>query len=230
MVMYDRSASTGYRLVDEFEDGFGWLAFPDETGQRVSHAVVGEDGGVWVIDPLDAPGIDEVIRELGDVSGIAVCSAYHARDADRFADRFDVPVYVPRWLKRAPERIDAPIERYDTVLSSSGFAVREVSSIPGWSEAVAYRESDGTLYVPDVLGTYADDGRVELALFFRLVPPTETFADLEPERIRFGHGRGVFEDATGALEDALSRPRRGFPWALYRSGWTQLKAGIAAFR
>lgn len=54
MPMYDRSQSDGFQVIDEWGTGVGWLAHPNEDGQRVSHAVVGDDG-IWVFDPLDAP-------------------------------------------------------------------------------------------------------------------------------------------------------------------------------
>lgn len=46
MTTYDRSPSVGYRLIDDFDGGVGWLAHPDEDGQRASHAVVGDEGRV----------------------------------------------------------------------------------------------------------------------------------------------------------------------------------------
>ena len=162
--------------------------------------------------------------------GVAVCSPYHTRDADRFAERYDVPVWVPEWMDRAPDRVEAPLERYDGELGSSGFEIRDASILPGSSEAVAYREADGTLYVPDTLGTYVEPGRIELALPLRLGPPTDVFADLTPDRVFFGHGEGVFEDAPVALERALLKPRRGFPRACLENGWVQLRAALGALR
>ncbi|RLM87986.1 hypothetical protein D3D02_13705 [Halobellus sp. Atlit-38R] len=87
MPIYDRRSPSEYEIVDRWDVGIGWLAHPNETGHRTSHAVVGADGGVWVIDPLDAPGIDEELAALGDIRGVLVCSNYHVRDADRFTTR-----------------------------------------------------------------------------------------------------------------------------------------------
>jgi hypothetical protein len=233
MVIYDRSPSTGYRSIDAFDGGIGWLAHPGETGMRASHALVGDEGGVWLFDPLEAPGIDGEIEELGEVAGVVVCSAYHARDADRFARRFDVPVYAPRWLDRAPRRLEADLERFDGTLAGSGFAVREVSPVPGWSEAIAYRRSDGTLYVPDLLGTappyLAGDERLAVYLLCRPIVPTGVFAGIAPERILVGHGTGLFTDAARALATALATARRRFPRALLE-GRSQLRALVDALR
>ncbi|PCR91340.1 hypothetical protein [Natrinema ejinorense] len=231
MVIYDRSSSASTRLIDEFDGGIGWLAHPDEAGRRASHALLGDEGGVWLFDPLEAPGTDEAIDALGEVAGVVVCSAYHARDADRFARRFDVPVYVPRWLERVSERLDAPRERFDGELEGSGFAVREVSPVPGWSEAIAYRRSDGTLYVPDLLGTappyLAGDERLAVYLLLRPVVPTGVFEGIAPKRILLGHGTGVFTDAAAVLADALATARPRFPRALLE-GRSQLRALVDA--
>ncbi|WP_254761735.1 hypothetical protein [Natrinema marinum] len=231
MEIYDRTPSTGFERIDAFDGGFGWLAHPDEAGLRASHAVRGDAGGVWLFDPLEAPGIDAEIDAFGDVAGVVVCSAYHTRDADRFARRFDAPVYVPTWLGRVSKRLEAPLERFDGDLERSGFAVREVSPLPGWSEAIAYRRSDGTLYVPDLLGTappyLAGDERLAVYLLLRPVVPTSAFEGIAPERILLGHGTGVFVDTASHLAEALETARRRFPRALLEGG-SQLRALVDA--
>jgi hypothetical protein len=197
-------------------EGFGWVAYPDEPGRRVSHAVRGADDGVWVFDPLDAPGIDERIAALGDVAGVVVCADYHARDAGAFARRHDVPVSVPTWLDRVAGRVDAPVERIADGIA--GFELRRLRPLWAWHEVVAFRPSDGTLYVPDFLTTQetfrVDGERVGMPTVSRLRPPVDAFADWSPERVLLGHGEGVFEDATPALDDALANARSRFPRAL----------------
>ena len=231
MPAYERTDSTGHQVIDRWRDGVGWLAHPDEDGRRASHAIAGDDG-VWLFDPLDAPGVDELIAELGDVAGVAVLSSYHARDASAFAARHDVAMHVPRWMDRVADRVDAPVERYDASIGRSGFRVRRFEPLSMWAEAVAYRADDGTLVVPDLLGsapgyTVADE-RVGVVLSHRLFPPRNALDDLDPERILFGHGDGVFEDASAALADALDGARRRFPRALVVQFGTNLRLLLAA--
>lgn len=64
-----------------------------QAGQRVCNAVQGADG-VWILEPLDAPGVDALLTDLGEIAGVAVLSDYDARDAAAFADRHDDPVHV----------------------------------------------------------------------------------------------------------------------------------------
>lgn len=242
MPTFVRDDPTGLRQIDRWDGGVGWLAHPDEPGRRASHAVVGEDRvqrsstgsrtpsgvGAWILDPIDAPGVDDLIAEVGDVAGVAVLSNYHARDAGAVAARHDVPVYIPEWMDRVGERVDAPVERFSGRLGGSGFTVRRLSPLPGWQEGVAYRESDGTLYVPDVLGTAplytVGDERLGVYLLCRVFPPRAHLAGLDPVRILFGHGTGVFDGAAAALADALAGARRRFPAALARNGVGQLRA------
>ncbi|MFH5840683.1 hypothetical protein [Haladaptatus sp. CMAA 1909] len=228
--MYERDDADGVRVIDRWDGGVGWLAHPEEEGKRASHAVRGPDAGVWLLDPLDAPGVDALVSDLGEVVGVAVLSNWHARDAGAFARRHDVPVTVPRWLDRIEELVDAPVERFGTKLGDSGFRLRRLDPLPGWREAIAYRERDATLYVPDVLTTLppwtVGDERMALGLPHRLRPPKSAFADLEPERVLFGHGAGIFEDSTTALTTAFSGARRRFPRALLTSGWSQIRAAI----
>lgn len=234
MSAYERSSPTGLEVIDEWDGGVGWLPHPDEDGRRACHALRGSNGGVWLFDPLDAPGVHELVRDLGPVVGVAVCSNWHARDAGAFARRYDVPVYLPRWMNRIEARADAEIRRYDGELGDSGFRIGRLDPLPGWREAVAYREGDGTLYVPDVMssakGTPVGEERVGLFLTARLFPPREAFAAFDPERILFGHGEGCFEEASAALDRALDGSRRRFPRALLRNGPEQLRALVGAVR
>jgi len=39
---------------------------------------------------------------------------FHARDADVFAERYDVPVYLPTWMDRVAEKVEARMERYSS--------------------------------------------------------------------------------------------------------------------
>ncbi|WP_277543616.1 hypothetical protein [Haloarcula laminariae] len=232
MPIYDRGPASEYEVVDRWDDGIGWLAHPNETGRRTSHAVVEEDGGVWLIDPIDAPRIDEELSTLGNVHGVIVCSNYHVRDADVFAARHDVPVYCPPWLSRATSQLDAPIEPETSTVGTSGFELRRCRPFPGWSEAIAYRGFDETLYVPDVLGTSSlftvGEERLGMYLLCRFAPPRAVFEGLSPQRILVGHGQGIFESASAALRTALNGARRRLPAALRSNGWGQIRALTAA--
>ncbi len=169
------------------------------------------------------------MADLGDVAGVAVLSNYHARDAGRIADRHDVPVYLPEWTNRVADRLaaDVRVERFAAELGDSGFRVRGGTALPGWRESVAYRPADGTLYVPDLLGTASTytvgDERLAVYVFRRPMPPRDRLAGLAPERVLVGHGTGVFADASDALSRALDRARAGFPRALRENGPTQLR-------
>lgn len=231
MVMYDRSRPTDPQIVDRWDEGVGWIAHPDETGRRASHLVAGSDG-VWLFDPLDIPGLDDLIADYGELAGVAICSNYHARDADAIAARHDVSIHVPTWLERVEGRFSSTVERCNTTLGASGFELSRFSPLPGYDEAIAYRQRDETLYVPDALGTapfYTVDGeRLACYGIIRLVPPRSFFKQFDPDRVLVGHGGGVFTDAEAALDDALAGARRRLPAALREHGSTQLWGVLAA--
>ncbi|WP_251330452.1 hypothetical protein [Haloplanus pelagicus] len=202
------------REIDRWEGGVGWIAHPDERMQRASHAFA-VDGDVWVIDPVDAPGLDDLLADLGEVAGVAVCLDRHERDAAAVATRHDVPVYVPEWMDGVA--FDAPVERFGGELGDSGYRVRRVrdASLPPWQEVALY--TDETLLVPEAVGTAsffrAKSERLGVHPMLRPIPPRRALADLEPDRVLVGHGEGVFEDATAALRDALDGARRRLPAA-----------------
>jgi hypothetical protein len=204
------------REIDRWDGGVGWIAYPDERMQRASHALVA-DGDVWVIDPVDAPGLDDLLADLGDVVGVAVCLDRHKRDAGAVATRHDVPVSVPEWMDGVASAVDAPVERFGAELGDSGYRVRRVrdASLPPWQEAALY--TDETLLVPEAVGTAsffcAGSERLGVHPMLRPIPPRRALGDLTPDRVLVGHGEGVFEDATGALRDALDGARRRLPAA-----------------
>ena len=72
--------------VTEWNGGFSWIAHPEEDAERASHALATDDG-VWVVDPVDAAGLDEALGGLGDVAGVVVLQDRHTRRGGRGATR-----------------------------------------------------------------------------------------------------------------------------------------------
>lgn len=196
--------------IDRFDGGFTWIAKPDEEMRRASQAV-DFGNGVWIVDPVEAPGIEAEIDDLGDVRGVVVLLDRHERDAAEFATRFDVPVYRPRYVDRT---FDAPVEILGERLPGEDVAVRKVLNWPGWKEGALY---DGeTLVLADVLGTasYFTVGSEPLGVhpMVRIAPPRE-LSEFTPDRLLVGHGTGVQDGATGALQRAIANARRNLPQA-----------------
>jgi hypothetical protein len=205
-----------FEVVDRFDAGAGWIAHPEETMQRASHALVGADGDasddgadVWVVDPVDADGLDGLLAELGDVRGVVVLMDRHSRDATAIAERHDVPVYVPDCVDVS---VDAPTKSVSGSLPDTNFDVVETIDWPGWTEAALY---DGeTLVVGDALGTAnyftTSSERIGVHPMLRVKPPS-ALRQFAPERILCGHGDGVPKDGMTALRNALDGARRRAP-------------------
>lgn len=223
MPVFDRSTSTEAEIIDQWDGGFGWIAHPDEDGRRASHALRANDG-VWIFDPLEAPEVYQRIAELGTVKGVVLLSSFHCRDTNQFADRYDVPVYLPSWMNRPTDEIEVPIKRYEappgewTELAESGVSVRTIDSSFWWRETIAYHHTDGTLRVPDLLSPIPEfrmgDEQIGCYLFHRLSPPRNAFSDIDPDRILFGHGEGISEDCKETLDTTLTNARGYLPHAL----------------
>ncbi|MFC7045586.1 hypothetical protein ACFQH6_09375 [Halobacteriaceae archaeon GCM10025711] len=210
MPFKERAPAAEYRVIDRWEDGVGWIAHPDETMQRASHAVA-VDGDVWVFDPVDAPDLDDLLAELGDVKGVVVTMDRHSRDAAAVATRHHARVHLPSFVRVS---VDAPVERVGAKLGDTDFRTVKVLNWPWWQEAAFF---DGeTLVVGDALGNAsyftAGDERLGVHPMLRLLPPA-ALRGLAPDRILVGHGTGVLEDATPALDAALRNARRGLPEA-----------------
>lgn len=211
------SPATDYEEIDRWAGGVGWIAHPEEDMQRASHAIV-DDGDVWVIDPVDAPGIDDLLAELGDVQGVVVLLDRHTRDAAAVANRHDVEVYLPVFVECD---VDAPIERFAGPLPGTDYDLIHTVNWPGWSEAALF---DGeTLVVADALGT-ADyfttkEERIGVHPLLRLLPPNR-LRGIAPKRILTGHGAGIMDDGARALAAAFDNARPGLP----RVWWNGLKS------
>lgn len=199
------------REIDRWEGGVGWFAHPDERMQRASHALA-VDGEVWVVDPVDAPGVDDLLAGLGEVTGVVVCLDRHARDAAALARRHDVPVYLPGPVGDGVD-LDVESRRVDGRLPGSPYEVRTVVNwpVPPWREAALVDPEGGTLYVPEAVGTASffrtRSERLGVHPVLRPVPPRGALAGLDPERVLVGHGEGVDRDAAGALREALAGAR-----------------------
>lgn len=214
------SGSTSLEVIDRFDEGVGWIAYPEETMRRASHAIE-RDGEVWVFDPVDAEGVDDLLAEFGSVAGVAVLLDRHKRDAAAIATRHDVSVYVPEWMNGVERKLDVPVERFGDELA--GFDVERLIDNPAWQEAVCF---DGeTLLVPEALGTVsyfcASGETLGVHPMLRLLPP-RSLREYGPERLLVGHGEGVFEDVPRSIRDALGGARSKTP-SLY---WKNLMRAI----
>ncbi|WP_318570002.1 hypothetical protein [Salinigranum marinum] len=225
------------REIDRWDGGVGWLAHPEEGMQRASHALaVGSserssagsrtesgDDEAWVVDPVDAPGLDDLLASVGDVAGVVVCLDRHKRDAAAVARRHDVPVYVPDWMTGVASKLDAPTERFGRELADTGYRALTIvdRSLPPWQEVGLYHDETGTLVVPEALGTAsyfcAPGEPLGVHPMLRPAPPKRAFRGLDPERVLVGHGEGVFDDAATAVHDALDNARSRLPAAYARA-------------
>jgi hypothetical protein len=226
-------APTDYREIDRWAGGVGWIAHPTEIMERASHALATERG-VWLVDPLDAPGVDDLVAEFGTVAGVLVLSNHHARDADVFARRHDVAVTLPESMTGVADTLDAPVERLPVGGSLGEYELFEVahSGSEFWQEFALY---DGeTLVVSESVGgaeyMRVDDERLGVMVLRRLRPPTDAFGDLDPDRVVSGHGPGVDREAAVALTEAVDNARRRFPKALLAHGLKQVRTVLAAVR
>lgn len=213
------SGSAAVHEIDRYERGVGWIAYPEEGMERASHAIAvpNEEGepDVWVFDPVDGEGVDELLSELGTVAGVVLGLDRHKRDATALAHRHDVPVFIPEWMTGVARELDAPVERFGSRLADTGFRTIRVrnSSIPPWQE-VAFFDGE-TLIVSEALGTAeffcAPGERLGVHPLLRAIPPRGTLGGFDPDRILVGHGEGIAEEAAVALRDALAGSRRNAP-------------------
>ena len=215
----------GFREIDRWRGGVGWIAEPEETLERASHALA-VDGAVWVVDPVDCPGLADLLADYGDVAGVVVALDRHERDADAVAARHDVPVHLPRPLAGVATDLEAPVEIFDDELADTGYRTITVVDNVLWTEVALHDPASGTLLVPEAVGTaphyLAPGEQLGVHAMLRLRPPKHALSGLDPDRLLVGHGSGVSVRTTRRLEEALARARRKAP-ALY---WKTIKGFV----
>jgi hypothetical protein len=209
----DRASS--FEEIDRFDGGVGWIAHPEETMLRASHALE-IDGEVWVIDPVDAAGIDDLLADAGEVAGVVVLLDRHKRDAAAIATRHDASVYLPDFFEGVESDIDAPVTRFGSSLADTRLEAYPVVTSRFWRECALYDPEAGTLVVPESVGTapyfLASGERLGVHPMRRPFPPRR-LEQFDPERVLVGHGRGVLSDADRALTDTLANARTRMPRA-----------------
>ena len=207
MPMKGSGPADAYDVVREDDDGFGWIAYPDERMQRASHAFRTDDG-VYVVDPVDVDDLDEHLAALGDVAGVVLTLDRHERDSAAVARRHDVPVYVPEFFGRTD--LDADTEPLRGVLDR--FDVIPVVNNAFWSEVALWDDDSGELWVSEAVGTVdyytTSDETLGVHPMLRALPPRKKLGELSPGELYCGHGAGVTTGATQALQDALAGSRK----------------------
>jgi hypothetical protein len=194
------------RFVDETEFGFGWVAAEPRFLRRCSHALLAGPG-VWLIDPVDAEGVAERVRELGEPAGVLVLFHRHDRDSRALAAELGVPRYTRESL---PAPADLP------------FQVVRI----GRGELALWLPEHEALVVSEALGTVqymrAPGERLGLHPWRRLTPPRRLNA-FDPQHVLVGHGEGLHGDgAAAALHDVLDHgPRRTGAWL-----WSGFRAHV----
>jgi hypothetical protein len=228
-------APTGYEEGLRWDGGVEWIVHPEETMERASTALATDDG-VYLVDPLDAPGVDDLIAEFGEVAGVVLLSNHHSRDAGLFARRHDVPVYVGADVPdEALPDLAVPVERVAVGEELGDYEWLEVATGTAlgapWYEYALWNGE--TLRVSECVGTAdymrVDDEPLGVMTMRRRHPPT-ALRGLEPERILSGHGPGLDEDAATALERAIDSAEANFTKALVQNGLDQARTVFAAIR
>lgn len=192
------------RDVTEWDGGFSWIAYPDERGQRASHALQ-TAAGVWIIDPVDTDGLDDRLAELGTVAGVVVLHDRHTRDAVDVAHRHDVDVHVPDWMSLVRDKLDVSPETVGSELPGTNYTIHRLIRTDDWEEAILVNETENTLVVPEAVGTLSlfQGGETGLGLHPELDKPPRGLTDWHPDRILVGHGKSLYSDANKKLIDTI---------------------------
>lgn len=168
----------------EHELGVSWV-FADEVMQRAFHALAARDR-VWLIDPVDRPGVVDRVHALGEPAGVVQLLDRHARDCADLAARLGVPHH-----------------RLPGTLPDSPFEVVTVLDLPGWREQALWWPDADALVVAETLGSgryfAVGSGPLGVHPFLRLLPPG-ALRRFAPTHVLPGHGPPLHGE-----KDAIAR-------------------------
>ena len=186
---------------DEGPFGLSWIL--GESLTRTSHALTGDDGRVWLVDPVDEPEAMARAAALGEPAAVVQLLDRHNRDCAAVAARLGV-AHVRAWK----QDVGAPFETIGVV------------DWPKWKEAALWWPERSTLVVAETVGTNpvwaAGPCEAGVHPMLRMIAPG-ALRGRTPEHLLVGHGPGVHGPGTAAtLEEALSRSRRDIPRALIK--------------
>jgi hypothetical protein len=187
--------------IHEHDLGLTWVM--DEAMQRASHAVVDDQGRVWLVDVVDDPEALERVAALGEPAGVLQLLDRHNRDNAAIAARLGVPHFrVPRALPEAP------------------LSPQKVVQNRLWREVALWWPQRRALIVAEALGTApafaVGSGPVGVHPMLRLLPPHQLKA-FSPEHLLVGHGPPVHGPGTAtAIEDAIDHSWRDTPRLLLK--------------
>jgi hypothetical protein len=186
-----------HRIVDELPHAFGWLDPEPPWMLRTGHALA-VGGRVWLLDPIEAPELEERVRALGEPAGVVQLLDRHERAGAAWAARLGVALHV-----------------VPTALPGGDLEVVPLATMPGWREVAVWEPVSRTLVTADALATapgYADaHGSLSVHPLLRLRPP-RALGELPVEHVLTGHGPGLSGEAARAgVAQALRTARSGLP-------------------
>jgi hypothetical protein len=174
--------------------------------RRASCALV-DDGRVWLVDPVDGPGLADALEELGEVAGVVQLLDRHARDGAALAERHGVAVH-------ANPAAGVPGAPFEAIALTQGRL---------WREVALWWPAHDLLVVPESIGTApyfrAPGARLGVHPMMRLTPP-RALAELSPWVLVTGHGDPIEDGHVGdELRRAIIGSRRDIPrWLISLPG------------
>jgi hypothetical protein len=189
---------------------FLWSAYDKQVKADLFSTGLKTSAGTYLIDPIPlAPDAEAALRAQGNISGIFVTNANHARAADQFASRFAVPILVHMALLGTAEfPIATGVPDGHTL--TGGLTGIGIDGGPAGEMALHYDQGFGTIVLGDAVINFEPHGFGLLPAKYcrdarRMRRSLEKLLDYQFERMFFAHGTPILSGARGRVEQLLGK-------------------------
>lgn len=186
-----------------------WQVYDPAVKADLFSTALETPAGTYLVDPVELRS--EAMKNLEGrqkITGVVVTNENHERAADRFAQRFSVPIYLHAGLGR-PDGLPRTIGFQDHEEIEPGLKAIAIEGAPAGEIALYYEAAGGTLVVGDALINFEPYGfgllPAKYCRDFKLMRQSlPKLLDYAFERMLFAHGTPILSGARARLEKLLA--------------------------
>ncbi|ERG87867.1 MAG: hypothetical protein J07HX5_00008 [halophilic archaeon J07HX5] len=113
---------------------------------------------------------------------------------------------MPAWMELGQDKLEATAKPTGDELPGTDYNVYRLRKTDRWEEAILVNEAAETVFVPETIGSVPSFRAAgnRLGVHPAIEEPPDRLAEFDPTRVLVGHGEGVHENGSAALDAAIT--------------------------